>query len=156
MEGLSNPNSNQLQGYIQLKIIEGQINICFRKEFLPGMFLVFGISNVICSYFCVLKIENLFQSVENVFFFSVFVEGVFFILFVGGLCGMVNKKSEIMLNRLKCGSLDRVPDRMVFRKRVGGCSPIKVKLGSNFVDILTPLRMIVLCIKGTVRLLLLR
>lgn len=26
-----------------LKIIEAQINTCFRKEFLPGIFLVFGI-----------------------------------------------------------------------------------------------------------------
>lgn len=109
-----------------------------------------------CSYFCVLNVSNLFLSVENAFFLSVLVESVFLILFVDGLCGVGNKKSQIMLNRLKRDGLDGVPGRKLFCKRVRGCSPIKVRFGNNFVDILTPLRMIVLRIKGTVRLLLLR
>ncbi|OXA43326.1 hypothetical protein Fcan01_22026 [Folsomia candida] len=62
---------------------------------------------------------------------------------------MVNKTSEIILNQLKYASLGRVLDRKLFLKRVRGCSAVKVRFGSNFVDVLTPLKMIVLCIKGT-------
>lgn len=101
------------------------------------------------------NVTKLFQSVENVFFLLVLVESVFFILVVGGLCGILNKKSEILLKQLKCGSFGRVMDGKMLRKRVQGCSPIKVRFGSNFVDILTPFRMIVFGIRGTVRLLLL-
>lgn len=105
---------------------------------------MFLISNVVCSYFCVSKVTNLFRTVENVFFTCVLVETVFFILFVVGLCGMLNKKSEITLSKLKRGSVDIVLGRRLFCKRIRGCSPTKVRFGSNFVDMLTPLRMIVL------------
>lgn len=101
------------------------------------------------------RVQVQVQSVENVFFLLFRIGRLFFILCVGGLCENLNKKSEIMLNQLKCGSLDRVVDRKVLLKRVRGCFPIKLRFGSNFVGILTPLR-IVFGIKGTVRLLLLR
>lgn len=147
---------SKLKGYIQLKIIVEQINTCFRRKFLPGIFFAFGICNIICSYFCVAYATNLFEKLENLYFFSCLVQSGFFFLIVGGLCGMLNKKSEVLLNQLKVGGLDISCDRKLFFKRARGCSPIKLRFGSNFVDVLTPLRFIVLCIKGTVRLLLLR
>lgn len=155
-EGWGDRYQNQLVGYLQLKIIEAQINTCFRKRFLSGIFFVFGVCNSLCSYFCVLHSESMLHHVENLVFPCALVETVFFILFVVGLCGMLNKKSEITLNQLKFGSLDRVLDRKLFCKRVRACPQIKVRFGSNFVDVQTPLRMMVLCIKGTVRLLLLK
>ncbi|XP_035707674.1 uncharacterized protein LOC118435560 [Folsomia candida] len=155
-EGSTDPYLNQLEGYIQLKIIEAQMNACFRRIYLPGIFFVFGICNVTCSYFCVPHVQNLFKNVDNFVFVCVLVETVLFILLVVGLCGMLNKKSEIMLNKLRFNILGKVLDRELVCKRVRGCSPFKIRFGSNFVDVLTPLRMMVLCIRGTVRLLLLQ
>ena len=150
MEGLT----DRYTGYVQLKIVEGQINTCFRKTFLPGILFAFGICNITCSYFCVSYATHLFDKLENFFFVSCLVQSGFFFLVVGGFCGMLNKKSKILLSQLKFGSV--WGERKLFYKRVKGCSPIKVKFGSNFVDVLTPLRMMVFCIKGTLRLLLLR
>lgn len=155
-DGLCDRYPNQLECYVQLKIIEAQINTCVRERFLPGIFSVFVVVNIISSYFCASNAIMLLLKAENFIFPCALVDSTFLILFLAGLCGMLNKKSVFLLNRLKVESLNKVLDRKLFCKRVRGCSSMKVRFGSNFVDVLTPLRMMVLCIKGMARLLLLQ
>lgn len=141
---------------MQLKIIEAQVNTCARRRILSGLFFMFCVCKVISSYFCVSHATNLLRNVKNLVFPCIFVESMFCVLFSAGMCGMLNQKSKIMLNQLKFNSLTKVLDRKLLYKRVCGYSQIKIKFGSNFVDILTPLKMMVLCIQSLVRLLLLR
>lgn len=69
----------KLEQYIQLQIIVAQINTCFRKVFLPGIFFAFGICNITCSYFCVSYASSLFQNLENLFFFSCLIQSRIFL-----------------------------------------------------------------------------
>lgn len=120
------------------------------------MFLLYGLCQVIGAFLCVSYGPNLFQNWGNIVFVAVLVESVVVILFVGTLCGLVNKTSAVLISKLKMYKIIAGRRRMLWRKRLKACHPLKIRFSSNFIDILTPLGTTGLCIKGTVRLLLLR
>lgn len=129
------------------------MNTAFRRVLLPGFLLIFAFCNIVASTLIVSVGDHMFENFGNLVFLVSFAESVMVILFVGTLCGKVNKKSKMFLGQLQRRGFMRM-ENPVFFKTVRACSPIKVRFGNNFIEILTPFVMMNLCIKWTVKFLL--
>lgn len=136
-----------------LKILEAQINTCFRNLFLPGIFLICTFGNTIGAFFCITQGS---ASFGHFIFLVLTVESTVVILLFGTLCGVLNKRSKMLLETLSRCHMDGKLTTKLFVKMVKGTPPMKIRFGNCFIDILTPFVMVSFCIKNTVRLLLLQ
>ncbi|OXA46159.1 hypothetical protein Fcan01_19068 [Folsomia candida] len=145
----------QLTKYNELKIIESQTNATFRAMFLPCIILLFAVGNILSTFISIsyLRDGTLFQNFGHFYFLLVSLETYLGTLCFGTLSGKVNKMSIQFLKNLEKRS---VADYPVLRKRIKASAPIRIRFGSNFFTILIPLVMIGVCIKWTVKLLLIK
>lgn len=144
---------DKLVVFQQLKILEVQINTCFRRWFLPVMLISLSVTNILSTFLCILNSVKLFSTLEHNFFLLVSLQSWLIILSLGTLGGMVNKKSAKLVEKLSCCQIGTVKGMAAFRKKVMSLSTIEIKFGSNFLGILTPLVLTSFCVKWTTRLL---
>ncbi|OXA37772.1 hypothetical protein Fcan01_27416 [Folsomia candida] len=154
--------TSTLQIYQQLQILIGQMNNCFRKVVLPAFLLLFVWINILATTINVSLGSKLLDHLGNFIFpFSSALTTVS-ILLLGTFAGLVNKWSK------QCGSKfakkwpliilgdERSPQqrRDWMSRQVKSCSPMKIRFGNYFMEITTPLVMLALCSKFTIRLIL--
>lgn len=144
----------QLRLLCQLKILEAQFNACFRTLFLPAIIGALCCGHVLSS-FVALSYGFSFRNLAQFLFMFLASETFWFMMFLGTLSGWVNKKSIILVSRLKTCSVGQNFARELFLKEAKACGPMKIWFANNFMSISTPLVMASVCIKLTVRLLLL-
>lgn len=138
----------------QLKIILAQINHTVSRSFLPSVFIVFCFTNILSTFIYVshARTGDLFNNFGHLVFLPISLETNAGIICLETLPGLVNHNSVKFLGALSTSKDSKLGAS--FKKDVTAFSRMKIRFGSNFVDILTPLVMISLCIKWTVKLLL--
>ncbi|OXA47810.1 hypothetical protein Fcan01_16845 [Folsomia candida] len=142
-------------GQIEASILRlAQINLCFRSVFLPTSFAMFALTNVISTFITLSRGSYKVNGLGGMVFLVLSVESFFGIFTIALLAGLVNEESKKLWGKLKRVELaGRVEDKQ-FHKRLAACGEVRIKFGDNFVTILTPLVMLGVCIKWTVKLLL--
>lgn len=147
--------SISLQHFRQLKIITAQLNYTVSHNFLPSLLLLFCVSNILSTFLTVSYIRKceLFNNLNlgHLVFPSFSLETYLGIVCLTTLPGSLHKKSTKFLVRLRI--ISREKENKSVRKEVMACSPLKIKFCSNFIAVLTPLVMVGLCVKWTIKLL---
>ncbi|XP_035713072.1 uncharacterized protein LOC118437800 [Folsomia candida] len=145
----------QLEKYNELRIIESQTNATFRAVFLPCIVLLFAVANILSSFISIscLRDGTLFHNFGHLYFLFISLESYLGSFCFGTLSGKVNKVSIKLLRGLGKHS---VADYPALREKIGACAPIRIRFGNNFFTILTPLVIIGVCVKWTVKLLLIK
>lgn len=148
--------------YDQLSIQVGQFNLCFRQIVLPAI-LTYTISVKILGTYLTLRLSaNFFENLGNFLWPVLAWESFLVILGLGTTAGLINKASKQIVVKMKCALFDVIvqngglrKDSRYLRRMISGSRPMKIRFGSNFVEILTPFVMTCFGIKSLVRLLLL-
>lgn len=115
---------------------------------------MFALTNVISTFITLSRGSYKVNGLGGMVFLVLSVESFFGIFTIALLAGLVNEESKKLWGKLKRVELaGRVEDKQ-FHKRLAACGEVRIKFGDNFVTILTPLVMLGVCIKWTVKLLL--
>lgn len=148
--------------YKQIFLLVGQINFCFCQIVLPAI-LIYGICiNILGTYLSVKLNSKLFTNVGSLLYPVLAFETLLLIIGMGMTAGIINKTSMLIASKMKVAIFDVVMQRgktrvykIFVRRMINACGPMKIRFGSNFIDISTPLVMTCFCMKTLVRLLLL-
>lgn len=151
-----------LQVNQQLQVLVVQINTCFRNWVLPILLLLLVLVNILSTNITVSMGSEFFTNMGYLVFPLSFLLTILTILLVGSFAGLVSKWSKSCINKfVKNWSLKILLDTKVDKRnrrwlgrKVKSCSSMKIKFGSNFMEITTPLVMLGLCAKFTIRLML--
>lgn len=142
----------------QLGVLIGQINVCFRQIVLPAILMYTICVNILGAYVTLTLNGELFANVGNWLLPFLTLETYFVIMGLGTTAGFINKTSIEIVTKLRVGMLAVVEqngeDTRYMRRMISACRPMKIRFGSNYVDILTPLVMTCFCTRTLVRLLL--
>lgn len=144
----------------QLSVLRSQI-LCFRQFVLPAI-LTFAISVTIRGTYLTLKLDLAFGANLGNFFWPVIAyESFLVIIGLGTAAGLINKGSKQIVVKTKCALYDVIMqsgglriDSRIMRRMIRARMQMKIRFGSNFVEILTPFVMMCFCIKSLVRCLL--
>ncbi|OXA38689.1 hypothetical protein Fcan01_26519 [Folsomia candida] len=150
--------SKQLRKYNELRIISSQISASFRAMFLTCLVLLFADANILSTFISIsyLRDGNLLNNLGHLFFFLISLETYLATLCLGTLSGKVSKVSiQFLQNLEKRGGAESGHDHFL-QAKIRACAPIKIHFGDNFFTILTPLVIIGVCVKWTVKLLLIK
>ncbi|OXA49747.1 hypothetical protein Fcan01_15544 [Folsomia candida] len=141
--------------YKQLCVLVGQMNLCFRQMVLPAI-LIYSISvNILGTYLCVKLNGQLFENVGNVLFPLLAFETFLLIMGFGTTAGFTNKTSIRIVGKMKMALLKKnLENQSYIRRMINACGPMRIRFGSNFIEMSTPLVMTCFCVKSLVRLLL--
>ncbi|OXA43168.1 hypothetical protein Fcan01_22135 [Folsomia candida] len=151
-----------LNAYKQISILIGQINLCFRQIVLPAI-LMFAVSVSILGIYLTLRIgSDMLTNLGNLFFPVIASESLLVVIGMGTTAGLINKKSMGIVKKIKVALVNVIKqsqnvrqDSRHTRRMIKSSGPMKIRFGSNFVDILTPFVMSIFCVKSLVRMLLL-
>lgn len=114
--------------------------------------------NILGAYLTIKFNEELFSNIGNLLLPLLALETFVVIMGLGTTAGFVNKASKKTTAKLKVGMYDVVrqngKDMTCLRRTINACCPMKIRFGSNFVDILAPLVITCFCKRTLVRLLL--
>ncbi|OXA46153.1 hypothetical protein Fcan01_19066 [Folsomia candida] len=126
------------------------------EVFLPSLVLLFGIGNILSTFISMsyLRDGKLFQNFGHFYFLLISLETYLGSLCLGTLSGKVNRVSIQFVQNLAKRS--GIAGYLVLRKKIKACAPIRIRFGSNYFTILTPLVIIGICIKWTVKFLLVK
>jgi len=141
------------------------MNSCFRRLFLPATFFFISVLSVFGMLLTVSIFHGGASATGPVFlgdggrlgkalFPLLTVHGYGAILALGSVAGRLNKGSKLFLTTLNQALRRNGSRKPQMVSRWKSCKPIKVRFANNFVEISTPLTMLSLCLKVTVRLLL--
>lgn len=133
-----------------------QVNFCFRDVILPAVLVTISFGNILGTYLTVSLKSDIFQSLGHGLFPTFATASFNSIIAIGTICGYANRCSRkcVLGFSTKSMPMNRM-SRIIFRKMVRSCSLVKIRFGSNFMEISTPLVMSSWCAKSSVRLLLL-
>lgn len=141
--------SEHLVLYNHLRIVTSHMNLSFRSGILPSIFFYLVILNILSSYLTLsLKVFDL----GDLLFPFMVGETSLGILGLGTMAGLVNLTSTRFIAKVKSRMAGNT--NLTHRKVAKACAPLKIRFGSNFVEISTPLVASNFCLRSTVRLLL--
>ncbi|OXA49634.1 hypothetical protein Fcan01_15555 [Folsomia candida] len=142
--------------YKQPSVLVAQMNLSFRQMVLPTILMYSISANILGSYLCVKLNSQLFSNVRNILFPLLALETFLLIMGLGTTAGLTNKTSMRIVRKMKVAFLkDNMGNTGYVRGMINSCSPMRIRFGSNFIEMSTPLVITSFCVKFLVRLLLL-
>lgn len=145
--------------YKQLQILVAQINLCCRQVLLPAVLVYLLSVNIFGVCTTVALKSELFRHPGNAIFPILSMGSGLGILALGTMSGFINKRSKECKVLMEKKALQVEPGLRsvnLLRKVALSSAQMKIRFGSNYMEISTPLVMTSFCARTVVRLLLLR
>lgn len=146
-------HQSPLQLYRCLQILEMQVNSCFKSHYFPLFLGGMTALLIFCINACI-KLHGKIPMPGFSYFPMVAFDGIISLLVMNTRAANMRKQSEEMIRNWKiCPNLRR---KHYVKKIVASFIPLKIQLGSNFVDQLTPLLIVNFTVSQVVSLLLIQ
>jgi hypothetical protein len=141
----------RLSTFRQVELLAMMYNECYQWIFYTWfLFLAYFLISV--NLYSFVKFHKEISVLGSLFLIVVFIQGLVFVVLLSSVAGQIYYSSrQIPRAWLRCPLVHR---NIRMRKAVKACSGIKIRIGSvNFMDRLTPFVTAGLCLKLTVRML---